>query len=228
LSVRRGFQPEWATLARSRSVLARLAFSASVLLGILGADALVSRQCRVGSVRVKQPRQQGPVPSSGAARGSAAGLTCRPGAQPAGPDPRSPQPARPSAEPRCRRLAVRAVLILVASWSCRTCGVRCAYTGVMSTAKDERLHLRLEPAHKALLEAASSASGSTVSAFVLRTATEAAADILADRRVFVLDEAGWQAFDHALERPAAEVAGLRELLTAPTVLDRSELGQADR
>lgn len=110
----------------------------------------------------------------------------------------------------------------------RTCGVRCAYTGVMSTAKDERLHLRLEPAHKALLEAASSASGSTVSAFVLRTATEAAADILADRRVFVLDEAGWQAFDHALERPAAEVAGLRELLTAPTVLDRSELGRADR
>lgn len=90
------------------------------------------------------------------------------------------------------------------------------------------MHLRVEPGQKALLEAASSASGSTVSAFVLKAATEAAADILADRRVFVLDEAGWQAFDQALERPAAEVSGLRELLSTPTVLDRSEPGQAGR
>jgi uncharacterized protein (DUF1778 family) len=92
----------------------------------------------------------------------------------------------------------------------------------MGSAKDERLHLRLEPAQKALLEAASSASGSTVSAFVLKAATDVAADVLADRRVFVLDEAGWQAFDQALERPAAEVPGLRELLSAPTVLDPPE------
>jgi uncharacterized protein (DUF1778 family) len=92
-------------------------------------------------------------------------------------------------------------------------------------AKDERLHLRLGPQEKALLEAASSASGSTVSAFVLRAATEAAADVLADRRVFVLDEAGWHAFDRALERPAADVPGLRELLSTPTVLDPPEQDQ---
>jgi uncharacterized protein (DUF1778 family) len=98
----------------------------------------------------------------------------------------------------------------------------------VDSVKGERLHLRLEPAQKALLEAASSASGSTVSAFVLKAAAEAAADVLADRRFFVLDDAGWQAFDQALERPAAEVAGLRELLSAPTVLDRPEPGQAGR
>lgn len=79
-----------------------------------------------------------------------------------------------------------------------------------------------------MLEAASSASGSTVSAFVLKAATEAAADILADRRVFVLDEAGWLAFDRALERPAAEVPGLHELLSAPTVLDPPEPGPSGR
>ncbi len=107
-------------------------------------------------------------------------------------------------------------------------GVRCAYAGGVTGAKDDRLHLRVEPAQKALLEAASSASGSTVSAFVLKAATEAAADILADRQVFILDEAAWQAFDHALDRPASEVAGLRELLSAPTVLDQSEPGQAGR
>ncbi|TDD89293.1 DUF1778 domain-containing protein [Actinomadura darangshiensis] len=89
----------------------------------------------------------------------------------------------------------------------------------MGSAKDERMHVRVEPGQKALLEAASSASGSTVSAFVLKAATEAAADVLADRRVFVLDEQGWQAFDQALERSPGEVPGLRELLETPTVLD---------
>lgn len=86
--------------------------------------------------------------------------------------------------------------------------------------KAERLHLRVEPEQKALLEAASQAAGDTVSSFVLRAATEAAADILADRRFFALDEQAWQVFDQALSRPAAEVPGLRELLSTPTVLDQ--------
>ena len=86
--------------------------------------------------------------------------------------------------------------------------------------KAERLHLRVEPEQKALLEAASRAAGDTVSGFVLRAATKAAADILADRRVFVLDEDEWQVFDQALSRPAADVPGLRELLSVPTVLDQ--------
>lgn len=93
------------------------------------------------------------------------------------------------------------------------------------SSKDERLHLRVEPEQKALLEAASRASGDTVSAFVLRVAAVAAADVLADRRVFILDEPAWQVFDQALARPAKEVPGLRELLSAPTVLgDGSTVG----
>jgi uncharacterized protein (DUF1778 family) len=91
----------------------------------------------------------------------------------------------------------------------------------MTSTKAERLHLRVEPEEKALLEAASRAAGDTISGFVLRAATEAAADILADRRMFVLDEQSWQVFDQVLARPAAEVPGLRELLSAPTVLDES-------
>lgn len=79
--------------------------------------------------------------------------------------------------------------------------------------------MRVDADQKALLEAASRAAGASVSTFVLKAATEAAADVLADRRVFVLDDDGWRLFDEALERPAQEVAGLRELLTTPTVLD---------
>jgi uncharacterized protein (DUF1778 family) len=87
------------------------------------------------------------------------------------------------------------------------------------TAKSDRLHLRVDAAQKALLEAASQATGTSVSTFVLRVATEAAADVLADRRMFVLDQQAWQVFDEALARPARDIAGLKELLSAPTVLD---------
>ncbi|WP_435108784.1 DUF1778 domain-containing protein [Nocardiopsis synnemataformans] len=90
----------------------------------------------------------------------------------------------------------------------------------MTTAmKAERIHLRVDDQQKALLEAASTVSGDTVSAFVLSAATEAAANVLADRRVFTLDEQEWAAFDAALERPARDIPGLRELLAGPGVLD---------
>jgi uncharacterized protein (DUF1778 family) len=87
------------------------------------------------------------------------------------------------------------------------------------SAKAERLHLRVDAEQKALLEAASEAAGASVSTFVLKAATDAAADVLADRRAFLLDEDAWRVFDEALERPAQEVAGLRDLLAGPTVLN---------
>lgn len=106
-------------------------------------------------------------------------------------------------------------------------GAHRAYTYGMSS-KAGRLHLRIEPEQKALLEAASRAAGDTVSGFVLRVASEAAADVLADRQAFVLDEQAWQAFDEALSRPAAEVPGLRELLDTPTVLDEEKSSPTSR
>ena len=93
------------------------------------------------------------------------------------------------------------------------------------SAKAERLHLRVDADQKALLEAASQATGASVSTFVLKAATDAAADVLADRRVFVLDQDAWQVFDEALTRAAGDVAGLRELLDGPTVLDDASTGE---
>ena len=94
------------------------------------------------------------------------------------------------------------------------------------SAKAERLHLRVDAEQKALLEAASMAAGASVSTFVLKAATDAAVDVLADRRAFLLDEGAWWVFDEALGRPAQDVAGLRDLLRTPTVLD--EPGEAQR
>ena len=46
---------------------------------------------------------------------------------------------------------------------------------------------------------------------------EAATDVLAERSVFVLDGQDLQEFDRTLSRPPADVPGLDELLSAPTV-----------
>lgn len=98
-------------------------------------------------------------------------------------------------------------------------GVRCAYIHWVNV-KAERLHLRVDTERKALSDAA---TGTSVSTFVLaaatEVATEAAADVLADRRVFALDQLAWKIFDEMLARPASDVAGLRELLTGLTVLN---------
>jgi uncharacterized protein (DUF1778 family) len=93
--------------------------------------------------------------------------------------------------------------------------------------KSERLGLRTSEEQRSLLAAASRAEGTTVSDFVLRHATTAAVNVLADRRVFVLDDEAWEAFDSALERPAREVPGLRDLLKAPTALDMDRAGSTD-
>jgi len=85
--------------------------------------------------------------------------------------------------------------------------------------KTERIGLRATPAQRSLLEAASEAEGTTVTEFVLEHATRAAENVLADRRVFTLDERRWREFAKQLDRPAQEIPGLRDLMKLPSVLD---------
>lgn len=87
--------------------------------------------------------------------------------------------------------------------------------------KSQRLGLRTSESQRALLVAASQAEGTTVSDFVLRHATRAAEDVLADRRVFMVSGEVWDRFSTALDRSAADVPGLNELMNTPTVLDES-------
>ncbi len=85
------------------------------------------------------------------------------------------------------------------------------------TAKSERL--RTSEYQRALLVAASQAEATTVSDFVLKYATRAAEDVLADRRTFMLPAERWDAFVEALDSPERELPMLRKLLDAPSVLD---------
>jgi uncharacterized protein (DUF1778 family) len=73
----------------------------------------------------------------------------------------------------------------------------------MSTAKEERLQIRVDPADKALLERAAAASHLNVSAFVVQAAASKAEEILAERSSIRLSTEAAVAFTEALERPAA-------------------------
>lgn len=88
--------------------------------------------------------------------------------------------------------------------------------------KRQRISLQVDAEQRSLLEAAADAEHTSVSDFVLSTATIAAANVLADRTTFTPDEEAWAAFNETLNRPAKDSPGLRRLLTEPTVLDQGE------
>ena len=73
----------------------------------------------------------------------------------------------------------------------------------MSTLKDDRLQIRVDPADKALLERAAAATHLNVSAFVVQAAASRAEEILAERSSIRLSPDAAAAFNEALERPAA-------------------------
>src|SRR5579859_7413462 len=72
----------------------------------------------------------------------------------------------------------------------------------MSTAKEDRLQIRVGPSDKALLERAAAASHLNVSAFVVQAAASKAEEVLAERSSIRLSREVALAFSQALERPA--------------------------
>jgi uncharacterized protein (DUF1778 family) len=72
----------------------------------------------------------------------------------------------------------------------------------MSTVKEQRLQIRVDPADKALLERAAAASHLNVSAFVVQAAASKAEEVLAERSSIRLSREAAAAFTEALERPA--------------------------
>lgn len=90
-----------------------------------------------------------------------------------------------------------------------------------TTRKNDRLELRLEPAQRRMLDEAATASGMTVTGFVLSHATEAAREVVADRTSFVLPAERWDAFVDLLARDARPMPGLATFLSRPSVLDEA-------
>ena len=78
--------------------------------------------------------------------------------------------------------------------------------------KDERFDLRVTPRQSTLIRRAAETTGRTYTDFIMESALEHAADVLADQRLFIVDDAAWSRFNEALEAPAEPVAALVELL----------------
>lgn len=89
----------------------------------------------------------------------------------------------------------------------------------LNLSKTERIDVRASTPVKQLLQEAARACHKNVSEFLLDAGVTAANQALAERRRFVLDEAQWQAFEQALDRPVQTKPRLRKLLREPGALD---------
>jgi uncharacterized protein (DUF1778 family) len=85
--------------------------------------------------------------------------------------------------------------------------------------KDERIDLRLSLPAKLMLQRAAAARHKTVTEFVLDSGLTSAAETLADRQFFLLDDEQWQAFVSALDSPRKSKPGLEGLLGDKGVFD---------
>jgi uncharacterized protein (DUF1778 family) len=85
--------------------------------------------------------------------------------------------------------------------------------------KTERLNLRLTAAQDAVLRTAAEARGESTSDYVLRHAVEAAEMDLADRRVFVIDDAAWAELQALVSAQPELPLPMAKLLSKPSVLE---------
>nr|MBS0020973.1 DUF1778 domain-containing protein [Gammaproteobacteria bacterium] len=81
--------------------------------------------------------------------------------------------------------------------------------------RSARLGLRATPQQEALIRRAAEVTNKSVTEFVLDSACEAAEHALLDRRLFLVDEDQWEAFQEALDRPAEAKPRLRKLMQTP-------------
>lgn len=89
-----------------------------------------------------------------------------------------------------------------------------------TTARTEKLDLRLTRSAKRTLQSAAAAARRSVSEFVLESALARAEETLPDRQRFGLDADRWTAFQLALDAPAGTNPRLKRLLEKPSVFER--------
>ena len=90
---------------------------------------------------------------------------------------------------------------------------------MQSEAKNERIEIRTTAKAKRVLQEAAAARNKTMTEFVLDVAMTEAAQVLADRRLFSLDDEQWEAFLAALDAPTKPRPRLESLLREPSVLE---------
>lgn len=89
-------------------------------------------------------------------------------------------------------------------------------TGEPQRKRSARIEIRTTPEDRELIDRAVAASETDLTQFVVSNLTIAAHRVLADRTEFVLNSESLRAWENINQRPARDLAGLRELMRRPS------------
>jgi uncharacterized protein (DUF1778 family) len=82
--------------------------------------------------------------------------------------------------------------------------------------KTERVAVRLTSEQNALIRRAAEVEGTDLTNFTVTATLAHAREVLADRRLFILDDAAWQEFLAVLDRPVTPKLRLERLFSEPS------------
>jgi uncharacterized protein (DUF1778 family) len=85
----------------------------------------------------------------------------------------------------------------------------------------ERIIIRTTPDVKQLLQDAAAGSGKTVPEFLLDSGLAKAAEVMADRRLFLMNDEQWEDFMAALDARPQPMPRLERLLKEPGALEKA-------
>jgi uncharacterized protein (DUF1778 family) len=91
----------------------------------------------------------------------------------------------------------------------------------MAAMKDSRIAVRLSSDQGALIRHAAEVEGTSITNFTVAATVTHARDVLADRRVFGVEDAAWTEFLAILDRPVSHKPRLEKLLAETSVFDES-------
>lgn len=86
----------------------------------------------------------------------------------------------------------------------------------MAAVKDSRIAVRLSSDQDALIRHAAEVEGTNITEFTVAATMTHAKEVLADRRVFAIDDAAWGDFLAALDRPVSHKPRLEQLFAEPS------------
>lgn len=89
----------------------------------------------------------------------------------------------------------------------------------MTAMKEKRIAVRLSQETDALIRHAADLEGTTVTDFTVQATVAHARDVLADRRLFLLDDAAWTEFNALLDRPVQYKPQLSKLLAEDSIFE---------
>ena len=98
----------------------------------------------------------------------------------------------------------------------------CVPTGrtiVAMATKTERFAVRLTAEQDALIRRAAEVEGTDLTNFTVTATLARAREVLADRRLFMLDESAWSKFLSVLDRPLSPKPRLTKLFAEPSIFD---------